>query len=155
MRTIEEVKKEFQGTNFHELEEKLKEYGVEAAFKPGKKKKDIIEDAIKLLEEISVEEPVADAGAEAPSPEDPKEEDSGTEGEVPGADAGGEVPKKEAPKKEASKLKVEVDVESLTKDQILKALHNIKLNMISATETQLRILRAKRDVLSAQLEKLK
>src|SRR5690554_1016185 len=115
MRTIEEVKKEFQGTNFHELEEKLKEYGVEAAFKPGKKKKDIIEDAIKLLEEISVEESASDAGAEAPSPEDPKEEDSGAEPEVPGADAGGEVPKKEA-----SKLKVEVDVEGMTKDQILK-----------------------------------
>ena len=58
MRTIEEVKKEFQGTNFHELPEKLKEYGVEEAFKPGKKKKDIIEDAIKLLEEIAVEEMV-------------------------------------------------------------------------------------------------
>lgn len=151
MLTIEEVKKEFQGTNFHELEEKLKEYGVEAAFKPGKKKKDIIEDAIKLLEEISVEE--SDAGVEELRSEG--KEAPGTEGEVPGADAGGEVPKKEAPKKEATKLKVEVDVEGMTKDQILKALHNIKLNMISATEVQLRILRAKRDVLSAQLEKLK
>lgn len=151
MRTIEEVKKEFQGTNFHELEEKLKEYGVEAAFKPGKKKKDIIEDAIKLLEEISVEE--SDAGVEELRSEG--KEAPGTEPEVPGADTGGEVPKKEAPKKEATKLKVEVDVKGMTKDQILKALHNIKLNMISATETQLRILRAKRDVLSAQLEKLK
>lgn len=141
MLTIEEVKKEFQGTNFHELEEKLKEYGVEAAFTPGKKKKDIIEDAIKLLEEISVEESATDAGVEEPRNED--KEASGTEPEVP-----------EAPKKEASKLKVEVDVEGMTKDQILKALHNIKLNMISATENQLRILRAKRDALSAQLEKL-
>ena len=148
MQTIEEVKKEFQGTNFHELEEKLKEYGVEAAFKPGKKKKDIIEDAMKLLEEISVEEPAQDDGT-LPPDEPTEGEVPGTEPEVPGADAGGE-----APKKEASKLKVEVDVESLTKDQILKALHNIKLNMISATETQLRILRAKRDALSAQLEKL-
>lgn len=146
MRTIEEVKKEFQGTNFHELEEKLKEYGVEAAFKPGKKKKDIIEDAIKLLEEISVEESDSDAGVEELRSEG--KEAPGTEPEVPGVVG-------EAPKKGATKLKVEVDVEGMTKDQILKALHNIKLNMISATETQLRILRAKRDVLSAQLEKLK
>lgn len=151
MLTIEEVKKEFQGTNFHELEEKLKEYGVESAFKPGKKKKGIIEDAMKLLEEISVEEQAQDE-VEAPTPdEDPSNEGGevpGTEGEVPGDDAG------EVPLKEATKLKVEVEVEGMTKDQILKALQNIKLNMISATEVQLRILRAKRDVLSAQLEKL-
>ena len=143
MRTIEEVKKEFQGTNFHELEEKLKEYGVEEAFKPGKKKKDIIEDAIKLLEEIAVEEADSDAGVE----------ELRSEGrEAP--DTGPEVPR-EAPKKEVTKLKVKVGVEGMTKDQILKALHNIKLNMISATEVQLRILRAKRDALTAQLEKLK
>lgn len=146
MRTIEEVKKEFQGTNFHELEEKLKEYGVETAFKPGKRKKDIIEDAIKLLEEIVVEEADSDAGVEELRSEGV--EAPGTEGEVPGVVG-------ETPKKEVAKLKVEVGVGGMTKDQILKALHNIKLNMISATEVQLRILRAKRDVLTAQLEKLK
>lgn len=139
MLTIEEVKKEFQGTNFHELEEKLKEYGVEAVFKPGKKKKDIIEEAIKLLEEISIEEPDPDTAEEVLSPD---------EGEVSGTEP-------EVPLKEAAKLKVEVNMKGMTKDQILKALHNIKLNMISATETQLRILRAKRNALSAQLEKLK
>lgn len=137
MLTIEEVRKEFVNTNFHELKSKLDEYGVGEAFVSGKKKVDIIEEAITLLATISTEVP----DEFPPTTEDVEEVDEDEDD--------GEI--QELQVKEASKLHVTV-TEGLTKEQIQKAIDCINLNLLSATENQARVLRAKRDVLDLKLK---
>lgn len=147
-------------TNFHELGGKLDELGLGAAFSVGKKKSEIIDDALKLY--ASKQEPEEKGPDQDPTDpeidpdadyelEEDTEEDEGEEGnEEP-------LPEKEQPKvKEPAKAKQETKAEGPkpkhSREVIEKNIANCQLNLINCTPEKRKLLIQKLSELESMLK---
>lgn len=160
---MEVIKRELEGTPLHQLAAKMEELGVGDAFKHGKKKAELIKEAIALLEKRAqaevIEDETKDTEVDDTNEDDEvqgSEEIKGTEG----TDDQGLTIKPVGPEEGAQEgiipptIEAKKDTEAsfkMSRKDIEKNIANCKLNMIGSNDQVKRILLDKIEALEEML----
>lgn len=141
------TKEILDAVKYHELKSKFEEIGVPEVWKPGRKKDELIKDALAKLAKIRQ---LKEAGVT-----DDKEIKEKIKEQEEAENKALELQKakeEEAKQIQAQQETKEVQKIELTKEQILDNLHNIDENIRGGVKSHFKILNDKRNILVAELK---
>lgn len=140
--TLEDIKQEFEGTNYHELKSVFEKYGVSDAFKAGGRKAEVIERAMEILTKAN-ERVAVEASVEEIPDEDADEIPEASTGLSDTDEASGGDEGKEAVAPYIAPTPQPLKQTKVSKDERKKILeHNLRnaqLNLFTATDSTRKI----------------